>query len=42
VEAALNWCREGPPHAAVAEVKITWHGYTGEFDEFKIVYPRGF
>jgi acylphosphatase len=42
VEAAVDWCRHGPPHAAVADVNVTWQDYTGEFDGFKIVYLRDF
>lgn len=42
VEAALDWCRQGPPHAAVVDVNVTWQDYTGEFDGFKIVYLRDF
>ncbi len=40
VEAAVDWCRQGPPHAAVADVDVTWQDYTGEFNGFKIVYLR--
>ena len=42
VEAALDWCRHGPPHALVADVNVTWHDYTGEFDAFDIIYLRDF
>jgi len=42
VQAALDWCRQGPPHAAVDNVNVTWHEYTDEFDGFKIVYLRDF
>jgi acylphosphatase len=42
VEAALDWCRQGPSHAAVADVDVTFHDYTGEFDGFRIVYLRDF
>lgn len=42
VEAALDWCRHGPPYAAVAEVNVTMHAYTGEFDGFRIDYLRDF
>ncbi len=42
VEAALDWCRQGPPHAAVADVNVTLQAYTGEFDGFRIAYLRDF
>lgn len=42
VEAALDWCRQGPAHASVAAVDVTWQDYTGEFRGFKIVYLRDF
>ena len=42
VAAALDWCRHGPPHALVADVKVAWHDYTGEFDAFDIIYLRDF
>jgi acylphosphatase len=40
VEAVLDWCRQGPPHAEVADVKVTWHDYTGEFNGFDISFER--
>ncbi|UCD78780.1 MAG: acylphosphatase [Desulfobacterales bacterium] len=40
VEAAVDWCRQGPSHASVADVDLTWQNYTGEFDGFEIVYLR--
>ena len=42
VQGGLDWCRQGPPHAAVDDVKVTWHEYAGEFDGFQIVYLRDF
>ena len=41
VEAALKWCRQGPPHAEVTDVAATWSEYTGEFSGFNITYERG-
>jgi acylphosphatase len=38
VEAIIAWCREGPPHAAVHDVTVTWQDYTGEFKRFDIAY----
>jgi acylphosphatase len=40
VEATLEWCRQGPPHADVADVKVTWTAYTGEFKGFNISFER--
>ena len=42
VQAVLDWCRQGPPSAAVTEVKATWHEHTGEYDAFRSVYLRDF
>jgi acylphosphatase len=38
VDAALNWCRQGPRMARVDEVAIDWQDYTGEFKRFDITY----
>lgn len=38
VDAMLSWCREGPPHARVTDVKIDWEKYTGEFARFEVTY----
>jgi acylphosphatase len=38
VEAMLNWCREGPPHARVTDVKPEWEQYSGEFERFDVTY----
>jgi acylphosphatase len=38
VEAALNWCGQGPRMARVDEVDIDWQDYTGEFTSFDITY----
>jgi acylphosphatase len=38
VDSILAWCREGPPHADVRDVNVTWEGYTGEFYKFDISY----
>jgi acylphosphatase len=40
VEAALEWCRQGPPHADVADVSVTWTDYTGEYEGFNISFER--
>ena len=40
VEAALDWCRQGPPQADVAGVHVSWNDYTGEFKGFNIAFER--
>lgn len=32
VEDVLRWCREGPPHARVSDVDVTWESPRGESD----------
>lgn len=38
VKATLTWCREGPPHARVGNVEVSWQTYTGEFKDFGVSY----
>ncbi|NNL75323.1 MAG: acylphosphatase [Desulfobacterales bacterium] len=38
VDAVLEWCNEGPRHANVTDVNVTWNDYTGEFQGFEITY----
>ena len=38
VDAILDWCKQGPPHAHVTDVKVDRGGYTGEFDSFEVKY----
>ena len=40
IDAVLDWCRQGPPHADVADVNVTWNEYTGEFKGFDISFER--
>lgn len=40
VDATVNWCREGPPSADVADVTVNWEDYTGEFKAFDINYAK--
>jgi acylphosphatase len=40
VDAVLDWCRQGPPHADVLDVTVTWNTYTGEFKGFNIAFER--
>ncbi|MDZ7597226.1 MAG: acylphosphatase [Desulfobacterales bacterium] len=36
VEAVLDWCREGPPQAQVAALKVSWEAPTGRYERFVI------
>ncbi|MDP2798851.1 MAG: acylphosphatase [Deltaproteobacteria bacterium] len=38
VNKMLKWCHQGPPHAVVNKVDITWEDYKGESDRFDIRY----
>ena len=38
IEKLIEWCRQGPPRAEVSGVNVAWEEYTGEFEEFKIIY----
>ena len=38
VDAVLEWCKEGPGHAQVSDVKLEWEDYTGEFSAFSVRY----
>lgn len=34
----IQWCHEGPRHARVDTVDVTWHEATGEFETFEVRY----
>jgi acylphosphatase len=38
VDAVLAWCKEGPPHAQVSDVKVAWEDYAGEYRGFEVRY----
>ena len=40
VDAIIDWCREGPPHADVTDVKVDWEDYTGGFRGFDIDFAK--
>ena len=40
VDAILDWCRQGPPHADVTDVAVTWGEFAGEFSGFNIAFER--
>jgi acylphosphatase len=40
VDALLVWCSIGPERARVDAVESERHPYTGEFPDFRILYPE--
>jgi acylphosphatase len=38
VDAILEWCKQGPPHANVTHVDVAWEDYKGAFNSFDITY----
>ncbi len=36
VDAAIKWCRQGPPAAAVTDIEVNWLDFVGEFETFRI------
>ena len=40
VDAIVDWCREGPPGADVADVTVSCEDYTGDFKGFDINYAK--
>ncbi len=34
----VEWCRKGPPHAVVTNVKIEWWASVGSYQDFEIKY----
>lgn len=38
VDKMVNWCRKGPAGAFVEHIDVYWEDYSGEFDEFSVVY----
>jgi len=36
IEEILSWCRKGPVHAKVKNVKVSEESYKGEFKDFKV------
>ena len=38
VEAMVEFCRHGPPHARVTNVDVTWKSFKREFSDFRIRY----
>ncbi len=38
VEAVAAWCRQGPPAAKVTKTEVREEPYSGEFQDFRILY----
>lgn len=38
VDELIEFCRKGPPGARVENIKVIWGDYSGEFEDFKILY----
>jgi len=38
VQAVIDWCYIGSPHASVKNVAIQWEDYQGEFPSFSITF----
>lgn len=38
VDAAIEWCRQGPPAAIVTDIEVKWLDFSGEFEGFGIRY----
>ena len=38
IEAAIDWCRTGPPFASVMEVEVTWEPVSAYQDIFEVRY----
>ena len=36
VDAAIAWCRQGPPAAVVTDITENWLDFVGEFETFRI------
>jgi Acylphosphatases len=34
----VEWCKIGPPHAIVEDVKVEWCEYSGKYGSFDIIY----
>jgi acylphosphatase len=37
LESFVAWCREGPPHARVSDLRVEWLAATGEFPGFSVL-----
>lgn len=37
VELMIEWCKQGPSTARVDDIKVDYHDYKGEFEDFRII-----
>ena len=37
VEQMVEWCKQGPSTARVDDIKVDYHDYKGEFEDFRII-----
>ena len=35
VRALVDWCRQGPPHATVERIDVSWGSNSGDFSVFR-------
>ncbi len=40
IERMLEFCRKGPEEAFITNLDVKEENYTGEFKDFKIIYPK--
>ncbi|MCX8188177.1 MAG: acylphosphatase [Nitrososphaeria archaeon] len=38
IKKLIDWCKVGPPHAVVEDVKVEWLEYCGKYRTFDIIY----
>jgi len=38
VKELIEWCHQGPPSAIVAELKVEWQEYIGEYKSFELKF----
>lgn len=38
VDKVVDWCRKGPAGAFVKQIDVCWEKYSGEFNEFSVIY----
>ena len=38
VQATLTWCHQGPLHARVDNVAVSWQKYKGKYTDFDVTY----
>jgi acylphosphatase len=38
IDAILDWCKQGPPHAHVENLDLKWDEFRGEYQGFEITF----